>query len=509
MATRMAQSARLHRDAGVSQRSSPAVLASAAVLLWLLGFAAFGTSGYTLTSERADTWLFLGWINAIEHGQTPSIDWRSPIGALAHYLPWLGHRLAEGYGGALELAGLLAAAILLPCAVVALRHLAPLTAAAILLAIVAMVVVPWRPGYGAFFLWHGGFYNRWCWAALALLFSFALPTSHERSWLDATALAVLLAFLFFVKMTYFAAGIVFVLGFGFALALFRRAALWAIGGVAVVVAAVQTTTGYVGAYLGDLTDAAYVSAWWSDRRTPFGALFAAALPQYGIFVAAVLLACTSRSQLSWQRWLCVGFQALASIAIHAQNAGDTSVFGLIAPLALLRETAGAGRRALLGLLGLTFLLAFLPQQAGATYAYASEHPAYRPMQLPQLDGVLLLQNAPSGLVEIRSGIDLLRANDIDADMMTLDYANPFPLLLDFAPLPERFLSLMVGRYIDRGTPPTPESLFRHARAVMVPRNLARHPAHRPFLVHTYGGWLQANFELQDENVHWHLFRRRD
>ena len=494
----------------MNHRSSPAALAGAAVLLWLLAFAVFGASGYTLTSERADTWIFLGWINAIEHGQTPSIDWHSPIGALAHYLPWLGHVLAEGYGGALELSGLMAAAILLPCAVVALRRLTPLTAAAVLLAVIAVVVVPWQPGYGAFFLWHGGFYNRWCWAALALLFLFALPAGRERPWIDATALTVLLAFLFFVKMTYFAAGVVFVLGFGFALALFRRAALLAIGGVTVVVAAVQTTTGYVGAYLGDLIDAAYVSIWWSDRRTPFAAVFVTALPQYGIFVAAVLLACAGRCQLVWRSWLCVGFQAAASIAIHAQNAGDASAFGLIAPLALLHEAARAGRRALLGLLGLTFLLTFLPKQAGATYAYAIEHPAYQPLALPRMAGVrvLPLQDAPSGLVELRSGIDLLRANNINGGMMTLDYANPFPMLMGFAPLPERLLSLMVGRYVDRGTPPSPESLFRHAHAVMAPRNFARHPLHRPFLADTYGGWLNANFQLQDENEHWRLFCRR-
>ena len=59
----------------MSEHSPPAALTCAAVLLWLLVFAAFGTNGYTLTSERADTWMFLGWINAIEHGQTPSIDW--------------------------------------------------------------------------------------------------------------------------------------------------------------------------------------------------------------------------------------------------------------------------------------------------------------------------------------------------------------------------------------------------------------------------------------------------
>ena len=495
----------------MSRRGSPAVLACAAVLLWLLAFAIFGISGYTLTSERADTWIFLGWINAIEHGQTPSVDWHSPIGALAHYLPWLGHVLAEGYGGALELSGLLAAAILLPCAVVALRRLAPLTAAALLLAIVAMVVVPWRPGYGAFFLWHGGFYNRWCWAALALLFLFALPAGRERPWIDATALTVLLAFLFFVKMTYFAAGAAFVLGFGFALALFRRTALWGVGGVAIVVAAVQTTTGYVGAYLSDLTDAAYVSAWWSDRRTPFAALVAAALPQYGIFVAAVLLGGVAAASCPGSAGCALASRASLASPSTPRTLATTSAFGLIAPLALLYETARAGRRTLLGLLGLTFLLVFLPKQAGATYAYASEHPAYRPVELPRMAGVriLPLQNVPSEFVEIRSGIDLLRANDVNGGLMTLDYANPFPPLMRLAPLPERFLSLMVGRYIDRGMPPPPESLFRHAHAVMAPRNLARHPPHRQFLADTYGGWLQTNFQLQDENGHWRLFRRRD
>ena len=496
----------------MSLRISPTVLlAVAAVALWLLAFVAFGAAGRTLTSAKQDYWIFLGWINAIEHGQIPSIDWRSPIGALAHYLPWFGHRLAQGYGGAMELCGLLGAAILLPCAVVALRRLAPPMAMAMLLAVAAMVVVPWHPGNGAFVIWHGGFYNRWCWAGLALLFLFALPAGRERPWIDGAAVAVLLAFMFFVKMTYFAVGVVFVFGFGIALTLFRRTALVGIGGVVVVVAAMQAATGYVSAYLGDLADAARVSAYWSDRKLPFSAVFALALPQYGIFMVAILLAFACRVDLGWRHWLFIGFSTIASIAIQAQNAGDAGVFGLIAPLVVLSETAIAWRRALLCLPTLTFLLAFLPQQAGATYVYASEHPAYRTTELPHMASVRVLQlpNTPLALVEISSGIDLLRANDIAGGMMTLDYANPFPPLMGFAPLPDRFLSLMVGRYIDRERPPTPESLFRHADAVMVPRNMAQHPPHRQFLADAYGGWLESNFQLQGENAYWHLFRRPD
>ena len=62
-------------------------------------------------------------------------------------------------------------------------------------------------------------------------------------------------------------------------------------------------------------------------------------------------------------------------------------------------------------------------------------------------GVRLLppQNAPTALVELRSGINLLRANGINGGMMTLDYANPFPLLMGFTPIPERFLSLDGGQ----------------------------------------------------------------
>lgn len=487
------------------------LLAVAAAALWLLAFAVFGTTGLSLTSDRADHWIFLGWINAIEHGQTPSIDWQAPVGALAHYLPWLGHQLAGGYGGAMELGGLLGAAILLPCAVVALRRLAPPLAMILLLAMAAMIVVPWQPGYGAFVLYHGGFYNRWCWVGLALLFLFVLPTGRERPWIDGIAVAVLLAFLFFVKMTYFAVGVVFVFGFGIALTLFRRTALVGIGGVVVVVAAVQAATGYVVAYLGDLADVARVSAWWSDRRTPFSASIAAALPQYGIVLAASVLAFAYRRDLDWRRWLFVGFAAVAGIAIHAQNAGDASAFGLIAPLVVLSETAAAWRRTLLRLLALTFLLAFLPKQAGAIYVYASQHPAYRAVELPRMAGhrVWPLPNAPSELVEFRAGIDLLRTNNINGGMMTLDYANPFPPLMGFAPLPERLLSLMVGRYIDREHPPAPAALFRHADAVLVPRNMVRHPPHRQFLADTYGGWLESHFQLQDENAHWRLFRRRD
>ena len=94
-------------------------------------------------------------------------------------------------------------------------------------------------------------------------------------------------------------------------------------------------------------------------------------------------------------------------------------------------------------------------------------------------------------------------------LSSLELTLGFPPLMGFAPLPERLLSLMVGRYIDREHPPAPAALFRHADAVLVPRNMVRHPPHRQFLADTYGGWLESHFQLQDENAHWRLFRRRD
>ena len=175
----------------VVEEASHLWLILAAIFLWLALFVAFGLPGVTLDWGR-DLFVFFGQINALEHGQVPYRDFRTSMGALPFYLPWFGFRFANGFGGALELGGLLATALLLPCIVVALRNRFGLGKALLLmLCLAAVAAAPVDQGLSL--PSHVGFYNRWSCTALATLLLFAVaPRRSGSAYVDGAAMAALL-----------------------------------------------------------------------------------------------------------------------------------------------------------------------------------------------------------------------------------------------------------------------------------------------------------------------------
>ena len=62
-----------------------------ALALVLLGFALFASHGATVEGYALnDLMTFFGWINALDQRMVPSVDFQTPVGVLAHILPWLG-----------------------------------------------------------------------------------------------------------------------------------------------------------------------------------------------------------------------------------------------------------------------------------------------------------------------------------------------------------------------------------------------------------------------------------
>ena len=68
-----------------------------AIALAALGFALFALPGVTVQGYGfSDLFTFFGWINALEHGRLPHVDFRAPLGALSHFLPYLVRRRRSG-----------------------------------------------------------------------------------------------------------------------------------------------------------------------------------------------------------------------------------------------------------------------------------------------------------------------------------------------------------------------------------------------------------------------------
>ena len=482
-----------------------------AALLWLGLFAAFGLPGHSLDWGR-DLFVFFGQINALEHGQVPYRDFRTSVGALPFYLPWAGYRLAGGFGGALEMASLLATALLLPCFVAALygRFSWPV-GLALLLCLAALVATPYQNGPS-----HIGFYNRWSASALAALFLFAVPPRRPANpHVEGAALAALLLFLLFVKASYFAVGLAFVVGFGVLLGLFRRAAAIGVGVFALVVVGVQLATGIVDDYFVELAHSLEVSgvAWYA-REKYLRDYLPQSVPYYGALAAACLVAVVGKADVGWRRWALLLFASLACLALQGHDASFFGPFPLVATLALLGERSPtAWRYGVFCLLAL-FMLPHFASTARAVLEYRDDERArFLPAELPRMAKVYVedlsrdLRPKRHCLYfvadELRAGLALLAAHDVRDGVLALDYYNYYPALLDVPPLLGRLAVLMPGRTLSRDAAPSPEVVFRFASHVLVPETPN---VERQVLLALYGEHLRLRYELLGRNDHWQLWQ---
>ena len=499
-----------------------APLGVAAVLLWVAAFAAFGLTGRTF-GTHPDLFLFFAWINAAEHGQVPNVDFRSPLGALVYYLAHLGYWLAGGFAGALEAASLIVLALLLPCAVVILGRRLPLALAlVILLAAAALVVVPWNPGNGPLAVSQGGFYNRWCWSALTLLLLLAggpfasdatTRTIAER--LEGCIVGALLLFLFFTKASYFLVGLVFVIGFGILLDMFRRPALLGLGILASTVAIVQVATGTIDEYLRELAATVQVSGpVWDGRNLPLSRILQMSLPYHGALAIACCIwasAAEARSRGHWRLWCFVLFASLATIAIQSQNGSEVCAFTLLAPLTLMALRSAGWRRGALVLLLTLFAGAQLARQAAATFAHATTLPIYTAVELPRMEGVFYLRE--EYVETLDSGVSLLARHDVRQGLLAFDRETYFAVLLNIAPVRGRLWCLHPGRTIDRASAPPADQMFEGVDYVLIRKDREDGDLEyllrltRDFMLDVYSDYLRRTYTMLDDNADWELWQR--
>ena len=363
---------------------------------------------------------------------------------------------------------------------------------------------------------HVGFYNRWASAALATLFLFAVPpTPREHPYIDGVGMAALLLFLFFVKASYFAAGLAFVVGFGAALGLFRRAALAGAGGFAAVVVVMQAATGLIDDYLAELAHSFNVSGVsWYARDGLLTSTLPRSAAYYGVLAVACAVAFVGKASVGWRRWLFVLFAALACLAVQGHDAGFYGPFALLAPLALLaRRSVLPWRRWLAACLGL-FMLPYLAASA-RTASDLHRDDSIQAAELPRMAGVYVISlshGSPRShhsllhmVDELAAGLHLLEENGIDDGVFGLDYYNYFPALLDVPPLPGRLAVLMPGRTLSRDRAPAPATLFRHSAYVMVPQESN---SERDGLLALYSKHLRLNYRLLDSSDQWQLWERQ-
>lgn len=533
-----------------------ALLCVCAVLV-ALAATVFGWPRATVTTDvHQDVWGFFDVIHRLQIGHTPHVDFHSPSGALALALPFLGYRAVGQFAGSLEFASVLMAAIaLLLAAMLLFRRTTTGVAVVFLIALAGIVVVPKMPGESGLLVTHAGLYNRWGWGLFATLLLAALPPaqtvgSPKPSRLpflaDALSIAGILVLLFFLKATYFLAGLAFVGCFGVVLAQFRRAAVLGLALFALALLVVSLATGITDDYVLDLWRAAEVSRNPGVHRlpTPSAArVIDYSLVHISLAVLAVGVAALQR-RVTAKQTLYFAFVVVASIAIACQNSGLPFLFALInvfVAAAGLCPLGSAHRR----LVVLALCLFLSPMVSRHLVTIASFHIVASgdfkmfAADLPRLDdawfgnravdwfavddrqdvvGAFLWArrhrapthvdlSASEHLATLRSGVELLRRHGVtDEPVETLDYVNCFPTLLNAAAPKGVLIHKHLGRQMNQAIAKDRNLVFGDAVYLMIPvfplmqdsaaALLAAHREH-----------LREAWKVVAKNDHWQLLAK--
>ena len=502
-----------------------------AAALWALGFVLFASHGVTVEGYALnDLMTFFGWINGLDQRMAPSVDFPAPVGALAHILPWLGSQISGQFAGAMEMAGVLVAALLLALSCVALRGRASAPVAALfLIAVFGLSCVPWNPGDGAGVVSHVGFYNRWGWAALAVLMLLGCSGMEERAgrrWLvDAVVVAIVLVFLFFLKVTYFLAAFAFVVGFGLLLQRFLKGAIAGLVVFLSVVLSAQAAAGYVLPYLQQVGGT--VQATGLVWRNVLLINLPLILPLCAI--AAVACTLTVRRKHALQDAAMPLFGLAACVLLATQNAPSACAFALApafvqaAALALdaksrwSRLSPRAMSAVVLTLLSAFLLPQFVVQAAAAGFHVNIAHfggngfgeGPYRSVDLPRAGRIHTMGRDNINYARtLSSGVALLRGERPScATAAALDFAQAFAPLAGLPPSRSFFWSVHVGRTVSLATAPPARTVFADVDCVMWPK----HPLDMKstaFLLDVYGEHLEQAYRVAGINADWVLLRKR-
>lgn len=269
-------------------RPNPAILlAILLAALAALGGAALLKGGFYIGKHEGDTLHMMQIVLRMTEGQTPHVDFMTPIGALAFAPIALFTKLGFGIGMAVLWAQVLMAVLILPAVWwVSMNRLSPRIAAlfGVIIMVLMLALVHGEAQRSVSISMH---YNRWAWAAafVAIVAALIPPVHPRNAVLDGVVIGLMLSALAMIKVTYFAA---FIVPIALALILTgqRKAILWTAvtGGTVFIALTLWLGLGYWAAYLGDLLTVA-----GSDVRSqpgePLGAVVGAPAYLGGSLVA--------------------------------------------------------------------------------------------------------------------------------------------------------------------------------------------------------------------------------
>ncbi len=480
----------------------------------------------------------------IDAGQWPSIDFRSPLGFMSYWLPYLGWQALGQFGGAMEFASVLLAVIVTPMAMImAQARVGAILAALFSVWVFTLIVVPMEPGWPGLWSNQSMHYNRWGWPILSTVVLLGIvPRDTNRSrWrtaLDVAFVAVLLFFLFWLKVTYFAFGGAF-LAMAFLIAPRLRWTSFAAGVITLALVGISGLAGLgLGAYVNDIREAGAASG--VVRGGFVGLIIDNAAEFFLVAVLAVYLLTVARPTL--YDIAVFLFVPVAAIIILGQNHHPNGPL-LLAVLFLFgaRIHTGPPRPELPALLFAIFAVPHMAQAAMSTLTFARNaddgsvaigYPGFETYYVGDTRNNALSAVAAASTPEeafvtgrligsdrythtysqgemlemIDSGVTLLQENELtDLRIIAFDFLNPFPMFVGAPPMKDIHIWFHPGRNISEGTMPPADPFLSGAEVVMVPK-LGFSDATRLMWV-AYGAYVEDGFEVVAENAIWRVYRR--
>ncbi len=390
------------------------------------------------------------------------------------------------------------------------------------------------------------FYNRFAWGLFSILcLLVAIPRRENRDDfrrdLDSVFCGLLLFILFYLKITYFVAGIgllgVTLIG-GFPLNLRRLGiALTALVGAALLF---ELGTGITGPYLVDLMHAFQVAH--PDRMQD---LIDIAIHNYNSTLLVIVIACASAilagasiNILPKLFYVVAALGAGIVLATYNNKAYEIPLVPTVALVAMLSfspwkedlHRLQCWRLLLTAVVALTFAR---PIALDFISLIRAEHRSFVPgSKVSLLQGTplsdLVVTEKPNRLLSktskerpvccvvndseyfylLSDGMALLKRHiHGNETVLAFAWSNPFPILLGLPPVKHNLLWWDEYRTFSAASSPKPSELLGGVDYIMVPKtDMPWGPA--PLMSKIYGDELRAKFQRADESAYWILLARR-
>jgi hypothetical protein len=511
-------------------------------------------SGKTYLSIMThDTFVFYDGAYRLSVGQTPHIDFHTPLGSATYLLAYWGFLLRGKFAGSLELASFLVITVLTLFSILLLwGRSSPLFSVLTILFLCLLAAVPMNVGAPGTITTHAMYYNRWAWAALTLvLVTYIMPKTYTKNrvaW-EAILLACLIVFLFFLKVTYFIFALMFLFVLGFASHRQKQLAISAGVITLVIWALIEWEFRITLPYVGDVQ-----SAMAASGAVRSGLLYSVEFNagEYLLVLAALSILILNKA-VRWQDFLFVGLVSAAGLLILNQNAQSKNIVVILA--VLLWSYAAAvkgngsndsharsiytGNARVMSILLLLFMAPCLISRIHGLYSftrgvatngqqnqiatlpgvYIGEGSSYLDEIHVNANPILLfnelrlrrpLQPLSQGeyVQTINEGLRLLASHNVQSGkILTFDLANPFNFLSGGPPSKGDYSWFHAGRNISRNAHISASDLFEDVNYIMLPTFPMNYETTR-LLLEIYGEHLERAYALIGKTKCWTLYGRR-